>query len=163
MLQAVEIYTSAAAREGRAAIGVVLRDVDGQTLRVIARPASPAPPRVLAYRAALHGVLRAKSLGARRIRVFTEDPDVMAELEGRGEVPPDLIGLYLQTKAMLNAYRWSRVELIGREQNAEAALAAAEALERSAAAPRGAPEDEDLEMLPLWLSAEYAASGSSRR
>lgn len=130
---------------------------------MIARPAGPAPPRVLAYRAVLHGVLRAKSLGARRIRVFTESADVMAELEGRGEVPPDLIGLYLQTKAMLNAYRWSRVELIGREQNAEAALAAAEALERSAASPRGASEDEDLELLPLWLSAEKAASGFTSR
>lgn len=163
MLQAVEIYTCAAARDGRAAIGVVLRDVDGQTLRVIARPAGPAPPQVLAYRAVLHGVLRAKALGARRIRVFTENAEIVAQLGGHVEVPPDLIGLYLQTKAMLNAYRWSRLELIGREQNAEAALAAAEALDHATATPSAASDDDDLELLPLWLSAERSPAGASRR
>jgi len=75
---------------------------------------------VASYRAILHGVWRAKRLGAQRVRVFTEHPEIVAQLEGHGEVPAELTGLYLQTKAMLNAYRWSRVELIVRELNADA-------------------------------------------
>ncbi len=86
-VQAVEIYASTAAGDGRAALGVVIRDSDGQTLRVVGRIARPAPPVVVAYRAVLHGVWTAKRLGARRIRVFTEHPEVVAQLTGDAEVP----------------------------------------------------------------------------
>jgi len=154
-VQAVELYASAAEGDGRAALGVVIRDSDGQTLRVVGRIARPAPPVVVAYRAVLHGVWTAKRLGARRIRVFTEHPEVVAQLTGDAEVPADLIGLYLQTKAMLNAYRWSSVELITREQNAAAIQAAAEALVRGHAA--AVSEEDELDFLPLWLSAERVA------
>jgi probable phosphoglycerate mutase len=161
VVQAVQVYASVAVREGRATFGVVIRDVDGQLLRVAGRALGDATDEVAAYRAVLHGVWRAKRLGARRVRVFTEHPEVVAHLAGRSEVPPDLVGLYLQTKAMLNAYRWSRVEVIAREQNAEAARAAAEAFE-SDAVPAGAPEDDDVDVLPLWRSAEDAPAGARR-
>ncbi len=154
-VQAVEIDTSIALGNGRAGLGVVIRDSDGQTLRVVGRTLGPASPDVVAYRAVLHGVWMAKRLGVRRIRVRTEHPQIVAQLAGDAEVPADLIGPYLQTKAMLNAYRWSSVELIPREQNAAAARVAAEALEREPVAP-GADED-DLDVLPLWRSAERAA------
>jgi probable phosphoglycerate mutase len=149
-----------AARDGRAAFGVVIRDVDGQVLRVSGRALGEASVEVASYRAILHGVWRAKRLGARRVRVFTEHPEMVAQLEGHTEVRADLIGLYLQTKAMLNAYRWSHVELVVREHNADAALAAVEALEHTAA-PAGAAEEDDLD-LPLWRLAEDAAAGASR-
>src|SRR5207247_699432 len=71
------------------------------------------------------------------------------------EVSADLIGRYLQTKAMLNAYRWSSVELITREQNAAAIQAAAEALVRGHSA--AVSEEDELDFLPLWLSAERVA------
>jgi ribonuclease HI len=153
-VQAVEIYTSIALGNDRAALGVVIRDSDGQTLRVVGRTLGPASADVVAYRAVLHGVWTAKRLGVRRIRVLTEHPKIVAQLAGDAEVPADLIGLYLQTKAMLNAYRWSTVELIPREQNAAAALVAAEALERE---PVAAADEDDLDPLPLWVSAERAA------
>jgi ribonuclease HI len=149
-----------AARDGRAALGVVIRDVDGQVLRVSGRALGDASLEVASYRAVLHGVWRAKRLGAQRVRVFTENPEIVAQLEGHGEVPADLIGLYLQTKAMLNAYRWSRVELIVRELNADAALAAAGSLEQATALATGA-DDDDLD-LPLWRWAEDTAAGASR-
>lgn len=160
MIPAVQVYTSVAAREGRAGFGVVIRDVDGQVLRVSGRALGGAALDVASYRAVLHGVWRAKRLGAQRVRVFTENPEIVAQLEGHGEVPADLIGLYLQTKAMLNAYRWSRVELIVRELNADAALAAVGSLEQ-ATAPAAAADDDDLD-LPLWRWAEDAAAGASR-
>ncbi len=160
MVPAVQVYTSVAARDGRAALGVVIRDVDGQVLRVSGRALGDASLEVASYRAVLHGVWRAKRLGAQRVRVFTENPEIVAQLEGHGEVPADLIGLYLQTKAMLNAYRWSRVELIVRELNADAALAAAGSLEQATALATGA-DDDDLD-LPLWRWAEDTAAGASR-
>jgi ribonuclease HI len=160
VVPAVQVYTSVAARDGRAALGVVIRDVDGQVLRVSGRALGDASLEVASYRAVLHGVWRAKRLGAQRVRVFTENPEIVAQLEGHGEVPADLIGLYLQTKAMLNAYRWSRVELIVRELNADAALAAAGSLEQATALATGA-DDDDLD-LPLWRWAEDTAAGASR-
>ena len=160
MIHAVHVYTSVVARDGRAAFGVVIRDVDGQVLRVSGRALGDASLEVASYRAVLHGVWRAKRLGAQRVRVFTEHPDIVTQLEGHGGVPADLIGLYLQTKAMLNAYRWSRVELIVPELNADAALAAAGSLEQ-ASAPAGAADEDDLD-LPLWRWAEDAAAGASR-
>jgi ribonuclease HI len=160
VVHAVQVYTSVAARDGRAAFGVVIRDVDGQVLRVSGRVLEDASLEIASYRAVLHGVWRAKRLGAQRVRVFTEHPEIVAQLEGHGAVPADLIGLYLQTKAMLNAYRWSRVELIVRELNADAALAASGSFEQ-ATAPAGAADDDDLD-LPLWRWAESAAAGASR-
>jgi len=149
-----------AVRDGRGAFGVVIRDVDGQVLRVSGRALGDASLDVASYRAILHGVWRAKRLGAQRVRVFTEHPEIVAQLEGHGEVPAELTGLYLQTKAMLNAYRWSRVELIVRELNADAASAAMAAVEQPTAPATGADE-EDLD-LPLWRWAEDVAAGASR-
>lgn len=160
MVPAVQVHTSVAVRDGRGAFGVVIRDVDGQVLRVSGRALGDASLDVASYRAILHGVWRAKRLGAQRVRVFTEHPEIVAQLEGHGEVPAELTGLYLQTKAMLNAYRWSRVELIVRELNADAASAAMAAVEQPTAPATGADE-EDLD-LPLWRWAEDAAAGASR-
>lgn len=97
-------------------------------------------------------------MGARRIRVYSDDADVVAQLDGKTEVLPERIGLYLQTRAMLNAYRWSSVELVDRSRNAEAVLAAVEALEREPD-PQGL-EVEEIESMPLW---EHADRVGARR
>jgi ribonuclease HI len=149
---ATEIYTSTATRDGRRAAGVAIRDAGGM-LRVAGRPLGDASADEAAYRAILRGLWMARRLGARRASVFTEDAQIAAQLNGQVEVPPSLVGLYLQTKAMMNAYRWSSVQLVPRAQNAEAVLAAAEALDRTVIP--GAYDEEELEM-PLWLAAETA-------
>lgn len=157
--QTYELFVSAILRDGRTAAGTVLRGGSGNTLRLTGR-AFGAIPRVQAsYRALLRALWNARSLGARRLRVHTDDPELLAQLEGQVEVPPEFIGLHLQVRAMLNAYRWSSVQLITREQNSEAALAAVDALERQSAA---GTETEELETLPLWLSSELTAAGMGR-
>jgi len=144
----LDLYTSTAARHGRVAAGVVIRDAEGRTLRVTARSLETTSREEATYRALLHGLWRARGMGARRVRVYCDDAIVLAQLEGEVEVPAELVGLYLQTKAMLNAYRWSVVALVERDRNAEAALAALDALEQEPD-PQGL-EIEETESMPLW-------------
>ena len=144
----LDLYTSTAARDGRVAAAAVIRDAEGRTLRVTARSLEGPSREEAAYRALLHGLWRARRMGARRVRVYCGDATVLAQLEGEVEVPAELVGLYLQTKAMLNAYRWSVVALVERDRNAEAALAALDALEQEPD-PQGL-EIEETESMPLW-------------
>ncbi len=154
----LDLYTSTAARHGRVAAGVVIRDAEGRTLRVTARSLETTSREEATYRALLHGLWRARGMGARRVRVYCDDATVLAQLEGEVEVPAELVGLYLQTKAMLNAYRWSAVALVERDRNAEAALAALDALEQEPD-PQGL-EIEETESMPLWQGAKADRVGT---
>jgi len=156
----LDLYTSTAARDGRIAAGVVIRDADGRTLRVTARSLETTSREQAAYRALLHGLWRARRMGARRVRIYCDDAMVIVQLGGEAEVPAELVGLYLQTRAMLNAYRWSSVDLVQRDQNAEAALAAVDALEREPD-PLGL-EIEEIESMPLWEQAGIEKVGTRR-
>lgn len=153
-----DLFVSTVVREGRTAVGTVLRGEAGNTLRVTGRAFGTIPRVQASYRALLRALWYGRSLGARRLRVHTDDAELVAQLEGDVEVSLELIGLHLQVRAMLNAYRWSSVQLIARDRNGEAALAALDALERQTA---GA-EDEEVETLPLWLSSELTAAGLGR-
>jgi ribonuclease HI len=153
-----DLFVSAVAREGRTAAGIILRGEAGNTLRVTGRAFGPIPRVQASYRALLRALWNARSMGARRLRVHTDDVELVGQLEGNSEVPAELIGLHLQVRAMLNAYRWSSVQLIPREHNREAALAALDALERQPAGVDG----EEFDTLPLWLSSELTAAGMGR-
>lgn len=155
------MYTSTAVRGERAAFGIVMRSADGQAVRVIGRSLRRIARDEAAYRALLHALWKAKGLGARRVRVYSDQAEVVTQLEGQSEVPLFLVGLYLQTKAMLNAYRWSSVEFVAPEHNAEAALVASGALDHAPEA-EGADLD-DLDLLPLWSSAEHSPAGTGSR
>lgn len=154
----LDLYTSTSARGGRTAAGVVIRDAEGRTLRVIAKSIDASSREEATYRGLLHGLWRARSMGARRVRVHCDDAGVIAQLEAGGDVPAELVGLYVQTKAMLNAYRWSTVELVERDRNAEAALAALDALEEEPD-PQGFGIDE-MESMPLWEGAKAERVGT---
>ncbi len=149
-MQTFQIYASTGASPtGQVAIGVVLHDGDGHPVSITTRVLGHVGHDEAAYQALLSGLWRAKRTGAQRVRVYVDRPEVVAQLSGEEEVPPTLVGLYLQVRAMLNAYRWRTLEAVDREKNAEAALAAMEAaLER-------APEQDDVESLPLWRSREH--------
>lgn len=150
-MQTVQIFTSTgAAPTGRVATGVVLRDGEGHPVSFVTRVLGQVGHDEAAYRALLSGLWRAKRAGAQRVRVYADHPQVVAQLSGDEAVPTELVGLYLQVRAMLNAYRWRSLEYIDRKRNMEAALVAVEAaLDR-------APEPDDVETLPLWRSREHA-------
>lgn len=149
MRSVVEVFTSSAFRQGRGGAGIVVRAA-GQTARVMRRALRVASRSQAAYRALLYGVWRAHSTGARQLRAYSDSQEVVAQVTGTADVPPELTGLYLQIRALLNAYRWSAIEYLPRERNTEAAIAAVEALDDEPSSP-----DLDLDMpdpLPLFAS-----------
>ena len=148
-MRPLEVFTSTAFRDGRAGSGIIIR-VSGQTVRVIRRTVHAHSRAEGAYRALLHGVWRARGSGARQIHVYADTADVIDQLTGRAEVPVELTGLYLQARALLNAYRRSAVEYVPRERNSEAALAALEALDQEN--PASDVDIDDVEALPLFAS-----------
>jgi ribonuclease HI len=154
----LQLYTSASTRGDRVAAAVVIRNAEGRTLRVIAKSLEATSREEAIYRGLLHGLWQARTMGARRIRVYCDDANVITQLNAGGEVPEELVGLYLQTKAMLNAYRWSTVEPVERDHNAEAALAAIDALEHEPD-PQGLAIEET-ESMPLWERAKPERVGT---
>jgi len=144
----VEIFTSAAYRNGRAGLGIVLR-AGGQTVQVIRRAVLAGAPVEAAYRAILTGLWYARTTGTRRVRVYADHADAVRQLGDEADLPGELTGVYLQVRALMNAYRWSELEFIARGANAEAALTAIEALDEEPVMHD--EEYEAAEPLPLFV------------
>ena len=126
---------------GRCGIGVLFVDEQGHVLGRIRKTL----PHATRDQAVFHGILAAlwtaRRLRTRAMVVHVDAPHVVAQINGERRVAWDLVGPYLQVRALLNAYRDSRVEadLLGW---GPAAIAVAEAALRRAG---GAVDD-----LPLW-------------
>jgi hypothetical protein len=86
-------------------------------------------------------------MGARQVRLVTDEEETIAQLEGwAGVAPsPSLTGLYLQARAMLCAFRRVSLVHLPRQRNSLAVLAAQSALGLVAD-----PGDE--RALPLWCA-----------
>jgi len=143
----VEIFTSTAYRNGRAGLGIVLR-AGGHTVQVIRRAVRAASRQEAAYRAILAGLWYARTTGTRRVRVYADHAEAVRQLGGESDLPGELTGVYLQVRALMNAYRWSEMEFTAREANVEAALAALEALDEEPL--MGDEEYEAAVPLPLF-------------
>ncbi|MDR5693759.1 MAG: reverse transcriptase-like protein [Armatimonadota bacterium] len=150
----ISIYATGIQEDGRGAIGLVLKDEVGQPIRRLGRTfdiqgAQPSMPSgkmsevALGYRAILHGLWRARKLGAKHVEIFCDLTTVVEQVNGLAEVTPEFIGSYLQVRALLNAFRRSSVRAIPREQNREALSAADAALN---------PSPPRVDDLPLWAS-----------
>jgi len=68
------------------AIGVVLRDPDGQLIEEISKPIGPAINTVAEYRALIEGLKLARSRGIQRIRVFLDSELVVDQVNGCAKV-----------------------------------------------------------------------------
>ncbi len=143
-----EVEVASVAAGGRAAAGVVIRAPDGTPLAVLGRVETAGSRQGAVYRGVLAGLLRARRLGARAVRVLLDSPEVHAQLSGGADIPPDLIGPYLQARALFNAYRRREVRCLDGGSSALALEAA-----RRALASCGEDTDEDDEALPLWRAA----------
>lgn len=134
---------TASAGDGHAGMGVVFVDGHGRIVRRIGRMLPETTTSDLAaFRGILYVLWNSRRLGSRRVVVHSDNPSVVAQINGDQEVEPALIGPYLEVRALLHAYRSARVEADSTGWGREA-LAVAEAA-------RAGDTDDAIEDLPLW-------------
>jgi ribonuclease HI len=111
------------------AIGVVLKDPDGQTIDDISRPIGPAINTVAEYRALIEGLKLARGHGIQRIRVFLDSELVVDQVNGRAKVGKEHIRpLHTEACSLLQEFPNHRISWIPRKWNAEADELATKAL-----------------------------------
>ena len=139
------LHVATAARAGIEGVTLtaVLRWDGAGSRRVIARRQRHGNVTAAAYRAIVLGLTEARRLRARTVIVYVDDPDVVAQLDGAGSPPPAVVGLYLQVRALLNAFRSAQVRYNAVPAGDGAVGAAGAAVDRG-------PVYTDL---PLWAAA----------
>ncbi|MGE0065822.1 MAG: ribonuclease HI family protein [Parvibaculaceae bacterium] len=111
------------------AIGVVLRDPDGQLIEQISEAIGPAINTVAEYRALIEGLKLARGRGIQRIRVFVDSELVVDQVNGRAKVGKEHIRpLHAEACSLLEEFPNIRVSWIPRKWNDEADALATEAL-----------------------------------
>src|SRR3954462_2785005 len=81
LLKADGSGTGTVGNPAQGAIGVVLRDPDGQLIREISKPIVPAINTVAEYRALIEGLKLARSRGIQRIRVYLDSELVVEQVK----------------------------------------------------------------------------------
>jgi hypothetical protein len=92
----------------------------------------------------MQGLTEARRLRARTVIVHVDDAEVVAHLRGAERPPVEVLGLYLQVRALMNAFRSADVRLSAPIAGHDPIFAAAAALP-----PRGQTYSD----LPLWAAA----------
>src|SRR6478672_7809169 len=111
------------------AIGVVLRDPDGDLIAEISEPIGPAINTVAEYRALIEGLKLARRRGIERIRVFLDSELVVDQVNGRAKVGKEHIRpLHTEACSLLLEFSNSRISWVPRKWNAEADALATKAL-----------------------------------
>jgi ribonuclease HI len=126
----VHVDGGARGNPGPAAIGVVVSTPDGDVVDEAAERIGHATNNVAEYRAVLHGLERARLLGATEIELVNDSELVARQLTGAYKVKhPSMKPLYQEALAGLRAFeRWS-IRTVPRAQNARADELVNEALD----------------------------------
>ena len=137
----VHAYVAAVRGDGRSGIGVLFVDDRGRVLGRIRRTLPRADRDQAVFQGVIAALWAARLLGTRAAIVHVDDPRIVAQINGEQRVSWELVGPYLQVRALLHAYRDGRVEadLLGW---GPAAIAVAEAALN--------PADGAVDDLPLW-------------
>ena len=106
---------------GPAAIGVVLKSPDGETLEELAERIGVATNNVAEYRALLRGLERAAALGATELEIVNDSELVARQLTGAYNVKhPAMKPLHAEALAALRSFDGWRIRTVPRAQNARA-------------------------------------------
>ncbi|HVE67440.1 MAG TPA: ribonuclease HI family protein [Solirubrobacteraceae bacterium] len=126
----VHVDGGARGNPGPAAIGAVVSTPEGDVLDESSARIGDATNNVAEYRAVLHGLERARALGATEVDVVNDSELVARQLEGRYKVKHEgLRPLHAQALDALRGFeRWS-VRPVPRERNARADALVNEALD----------------------------------
>jgi len=117
----VNVDGGARGNPGPAAIGVVVRDADGQILEEIGETIGRATNNVAEYRALLRGIELAAAHGASELELVGDSELVVRQIEGRYKVKDATMReLHAEAKRELAGFvRWS-IRHVRREANADA-------------------------------------------
>lgn len=139
----IYIDGSSKGNPGPAGIGVLIRDVRGQSLAIISEYIGTRTNNVAEYLSLLVGLQKARQLGAREVRVFSDSQLLVLQLRGIFKVKnPRLKKLYQKLSYMIRSFKRFEIENIPREANREADSLATQAVQQYLAGKR---EESNLE------------------
>ena len=131
-MPALVAYIDGGARgnPGPAAVGVVVRDGDGEILEEVGRRIGDATNNVAEYRALLLGIERARELGGTELELVGDSELIVRQVKGEYKVKDAALReLHAEvTKALSGFEGWS-IRHVRREQNSEADRLVNEALD----------------------------------
>jgi ribonuclease HI len=126
------IYTDGAARgnPGPAAIGIVIRDEQGNVLTSISRCLGTTTNNQAEYRAIIAALEKALSLGAKQVTLYSDSRLVVEQINGRYKIKNTALRpLYLEIVRLTGALEYFKIYYIPRERNKEADMLANKALD----------------------------------
>ena len=128
----VNVDGGARGNPGPAAIGVVLRDADGEIVEAVGETIGSTTNNVAEYRALLRGIELAAAHGATHLELVGDSELVVRQVEGRYKVKnAGMKELHAQAKAALAGLdNWS-IRHVKRAQNADADRLVNEALDNA--------------------------------
>jgi len=142
--EGIHAYVAAAPSGRGAGIGIVFVDGHGHVLRRAGRRLPVCTTEQAAFQGVLYALWTIRRLGTRRVVVHADSEAVVAQINGDHEVDLDLIGPYLEVRALMHAYRSARVDTDQTGWGGQEARTAAEAALKSAST------EVIIEDLPLW-------------
>ena len=140
----IHAYVAAAPNGRGAGIGIVFVDGRGHILRRAGRRLPASTRNLAAFQGILYALWNTRRLGTRRVVVHSDNPAVVAQINGDQEVDLDLIGPYLEVRALMHAYRSARVDTDQTGWGGQEARTTAEAALTSIST------EVIIEDLPLW-------------
>ncbi|MGQ0549375.1 MAG: reverse transcriptase-like protein [Armatimonadota bacterium] len=142
-MRTLHVAAASADWNGRRAVAAVLRWDGEDESKTIVRCLEPHDSTPAGYRALVLGLWEARRAGAKLVDLALDAPEVVAQVEGTEQPSADVIGPYLQVRALLNVFHQARIRHLPPSSMARAARAASVAV-------RPRPRYADL---PLWAAA----------
>src|SRR5262249_3582042 len=126
----VNVDGGARGNPGPAAIGVVVRDADGEIVEAVGETIGKATNNVAEYRALLRGVELAAAHGATEVELVGDSELVVRQVEGRYKVKnAGMKELHAQAKRALAGFDAWSIRHVRRAENADADRLVNEALD----------------------------------
>jgi ribonuclease HI len=126
----VNVDGGARGNPGPAAIGVVVRDAEGEVLEKLGEKIGEATNNVAEYRALLKGIELAAAHGATELELIGDSELVVRQVEGRYKVKhADMKALHGEAKKALAGFDTWSIRHVRRAENADADRLVNEALD----------------------------------
>lgn len=130
-LKKLKLFIDGAARgnPGPAAVGVVLADSTGRTVKELSRSLGTATNNVAEFVALILGLQEALHLGARELSVFSDSELLVRQINGRYRIKDETLQwLHVVIRHLVEGLKRFEITHIPREKNAKADRLAARAV-----------------------------------